>query len=126
MRRTRFTNLEVTGDTLTNSLAVTNGIETGSITLGVKTISKGADYELTSAERQAILLLITATAGSKTITLGGSEGQLFIVKNAGATAFTLKNIAGTGGDTGTTLTAGKSALVVCSETKDKSTVIALD
>jgi superfamily II RNA helicase len=49
---------------------------------------------------------------------------MFIVKNAGGTnAFTLKNISR---DTGKSLAAGKSVIIICSETANGSTVIALD
>lgn len=111
-----------------------SGIEaniTGNITgshtgaeLGSVSISKAVDYALADAEKANLTLLLTATAGLKTFTLGLTTGQVAFVHNAGATnAFTVKNIAG---DTGTSLAAGKTLLFVAGTTADTNTVVALN
>lgn len=89
----------------------------------VTALSKAVDYVLTAAEK-TLVIAITLTAASKTVTLGLAADQIAIVKNAGATnAFTVKNVSG---DTGTSLAAGKSLLVVGNGTADASLIIALD
>lgn len=127
-RYTRFTNVEVTGDV---KAATIHGALTGDVVgsqkgaiLGSLSLSKAIDYALTAAEKANLVFLITLTAGSKAVTLGLAAGQVALVHNAGDTnAFTVKNIAT---DTGTSLAAGKTLLMVGSVTKDTSTVIALN
>lgn len=98
---------------------------TGGLNIGVVSLSKAVDYALTTAEKNNVLVKCEMTAGSKTLTLGLTEGQLAIVKNAGATnAFTVKNVAG---DTGTSLAATKSIILIAgSSTANTNTVIAVD
>lgn len=103
-----------------------SGIEADSkgAVLGSVAISKAADYTLSASEKANLVHLITLTTASKTVIMGLAAGQVALVHNLGATnAFTLKNVAG---DTGTSLAAGKTALVVASTTANGSTVIALN
>jgi hypothetical protein len=109
----------VTGD-LTGNVT---GSQTGAI-LGSLALSKDDSYALADAEKANLFFNITATAGSKTITLGLAAGQVAFVNNAGAVnAFTLKNVAG---DDGTPVAAGKLVMIVASATANASTVIALN
>lgn len=92
--------------------------------LGSVSISKNADYALSDAEKANFAFSITATAGSKTITLGLSDGQIAFVYNAGDTnAYTLKNVSG---DTGTSVATGKVYLVIASTTANASKVLLLN
>lgn len=110
---------KLTGDVVGNL----TGNQKGAI-LGSVAISKADSYALTAAEKANLAFLLTATAGSKTFTLGLAAGQVALVYNAGDTnAFTLKNVSG---DTGTSLAATKAALVIASATANASTVIALN
>ncbi len=85
------------------------------------TISDSA--ELTE-EQKLPFVNVTASAASKTVTLGLKDGQTAIVTNTGGTnAFTLKNVSG---DTGTSVAAGKCAIVVASTTADGSVVAVLN
>jgi hypothetical protein len=91
---------------------------------GLVTLSKAVDYALAAAEKDKQFYAITLTAGSKTVTLGNTAGTWCIVHNAGGTnTFTLKNVAG---DTGTSLAAGKTVIVIPSATANASIVIALN
>lgn len=125
---TKFTNVEASGDikaaTFTGALTGNvTGMLTGGI-IGGAAISKEVDYALSAAELKAPAVRVTLTAGSKTVTLGLAANQIMFVLNAGDTnAFTLKNIEA---DTGTSLAAGKIALVIGSVTKNASTVIELN
>lgn len=99
------------------------GSQTGAI-LGSKAISKAVDYSLTAAEKANTAFLITATADSKTFTLGLAAGQIAFIINAGDTnAFTVKNVAA---DTGTEVAATKAVMIIASATANASTVIALN
>lgn len=100
-------------------------LTSGGRVVGVTAIAKAADYALTAAERSCELVKCEMTAASKVLTLGMAENQLVLVKNVGATnAFTVKNISG---DTGTSLAAGKSVLLIAGgATANTNTVIALD
>jgi hypothetical protein len=92
--------------------------------VGAQSVSTAVDYSLTAAQRAGLYIGITASAASKTVTLGLAAGQTALVHNAGGTnAFTLKNVAG---DTGTSLAAGKVVLVVGSATANASVVLALN
>ena len=63
---------------------------------------------------------VTASAASKTVTLGLDDGDMMILVNEGGTnAFTVKNVEG---DTGTSLAAGAVALVIASKTADATVV----
>lgn len=91
---------------------------------GFVILSKAVDYALAATEKDKQFYAITLTAGSKTVTLGNTAGTWCIVHNAGDTnAFTLKNVAD---DTGTSLAAGKTVIVIPSATADASIVIALN
>lgn len=85
-------------------------------------VSFATDYALKAAEKQFIINA-EATAASKTLTLGFQDGWCAIVTNVGnSNAFTLKNVAG---DTGTSIGAGKAALIRASTTANGSTVTIL-
>lgn len=86
-------------------------------------LSISANTSLTE-EQHRPFLNVTASAASKSLTLGLKTGQTVIVTNTGGTnAFTVKNVSG---DSGTSLAAGKTALVVASETANGSTVLVLN
>ena len=86
-------------------------------------ITTSANYELSADERRPFINVV-ASAASKTVTLGLGEGETAIVANVGGTnAFTLKNVSG---DTGTSVAAGKCALVVGSATANASGVYVLN
>lgn len=98
------------------------GSQSGAI-LGSIAISKAADYSLGAAEKANLTFLLTATAASKTFTLGLAAGQIAFVYNAGSETFTLKNVSG---DTGTSVATGKLVMIVASATANASAVIALN
>ena len=63
---------------------------------------------------------VTASAASKTLTLGLDDGDMMILVNEGGTnAFTVKNVEG---DTGTSIAKGVVALVIASKTADATVV----
>lgn len=115
---TRFTNLEVTKDLKAATLKGTfQGL------LDSTTLSKGADYSLAASEKKPYIG-ITLSAASKTVTLGLETGQVAIVVNeGGSNAFTLKNVSG---DSGTSLAAGKLAIIKASKTANGSKVYVLN
>lgn len=91
---------------------------------GIVALTKADDYVLTGAEKDQQLYLITLSEASKTVTLGNSAGTWCIVHNAGDTnAFTLKNVSG---DTGHSLAAGKTVLVIPDATANTTVFIALN
>lgn len=98
------------------------GSQSGAI-LGSLALSKAVDYALAAAEKANLAFLLTATAASKTFTLGLAAGQIAFAYNAGAETFTLKNVAG---DTGTSVATGKLVMIVASATANASTVVALN
>lgn len=107
---TRFTKVEA--DVLKGGIA------------GKTTLSKAADYTLSAAEAAVPVIGITMTAASKSAVLGLNDGQVAIVINEGATnAFTAKNLSG---DTGTSIAAGKVALVIGSETANGTAAYVLN
>ena len=117
MDYTVLTNLRLTG-----ALKAEGGVS-GALTGCVK-LSKAADYTLTADERSTAAVCAELTAASKALTLGIAEGQVLFVVNTGSTnAFTLK---GRTGDTGTSLGAGKAALVIGSETADATKIYVLN
>lgn len=86
-------------------------------------ISMSKDTTLADDEKRPFINF-TCSAASKTLTLGLDVGDTAIVTNIGGTnAVTVKNVAG---DTGTSVAAGKTALVVASKTADASTVLVLN
>jgi len=75
----------------------------------VTTVEMSVDTALTD-EQKDIFIDFTCSAASKVLTLGLDAGQHAILTNVGGTnAVTVKNIAG---DTGTSVAAGKVALVI--------------
>lgn len=103
-------------------MAYTNPFTNGNIDLAT-IISTDKDLALAKGQKHG-LAAITLTAASKTVTLGLGDGEYMRVLNAGGTnAFTLKNVAG---DTGTSLAAGKYAVVIGSTTADASIVKVLN
>ena len=116
---TKFTNLEATGE-----LKVAGGIKgvLGGF-LKATSISKGANYTLTDAEKTPYIG-ITLSSASKTITLGLPSGTVVILANEGGTnAFTCKNVSG---DSGTSIAAGKVYIVKASSTANGTTYTALN
>lgn len=122
---------------LKGKLAVSEGIQTpflsvseldaialaGALYKG-KSISKAVDYTLSDAEIAAPYICVELTAASKAVTLGIGEGQLMFVANVGGTnAFTLK---GRSGDSGTSLAAGKVAIVFGSKTANATKIYVLN
>lgn len=86
-------------------------------------ISIEDDYTL-EAEEKDLFLSFTCSAASKSIVLGVEEGQFMIVANIGGTnAVTVKAITG---DTGTSVAAGKVALVIGSATANGSKIYVLN
>lgn len=86
-------------------------------------ITTDADLALGKEQKHGIAA-ITLSAASKTVTAGLGEGQYMYILNAGGTnAFTLKNVAG---DTGTSIAAGKFAVIIGSKTADASIVKVLN
>ena len=103
-------------------MAYTNPYTNGNIDLAT-IITTDKDLALTKGQKHG-LAAITLSAASKTVTLGLGDGEYMRVLNAGGTnAFTLKNVAG---DTGTSLAAGKYAVVIGSTTADASIVKVLN
>lgn len=113
MEYTRFTNLEVTGE-LKGTMA---GM------LKAVSLTKSNNYTLADSEKVPYVGITLSTA-SKTITLDLPDGAVCVVVNEGGTnAFTLKNVSG---DSGTSLAAGKVALVRASTTANGSKVYVLN
>lgn len=110
------------GDLVGNVTGNLAGTLTGGV-IGETGLSKATSYALAAAEKLPYIGA-TMTAADQTLTLGLAAGQIAFVHNEGATnAFTVKNVSG---DTGTSLAAGKTLLVVGSTTANASVVIALD
>lgn len=126
MKYTKFTGVEadeIKGDVKGNVSGNVSGDVTGALK-GGKSLSKSADYSLSASEKAAPYVGVTLSAASKTVTLGLANGQVMIVANEGGTnAFTLKNVSG---DSGTSLAAGKVAIVVGSTTANGSKVYVLN
>lgn len=86
-------------------------------------VSMSDSYALTADEKRSFIAF-TCSAASKVLTLGLANGQGAIVINTGGTnAVTVKNVSG---DTGTSVAAGKCALVIASATANGSTVAVLN
>lgn len=87
------------------------------------TISISDDYALAESERD-LFLSFTCSAASKSIVLGVEPGQFMIVANiGGSNAVTVKAIAG---DTGTSVAAGKVALVIGAAAANASKIYVLN
>lgn len=81
------------------------------------------DYALKEAEKD-IFVSFSCSAASKALTLGVAPGQFMVVANIGGTnAVTVKAITG---DTGTSVAAGKVALVIGSATANASKIYVLN
>ena len=75
-------------------------------------------------EQKDLFVSATASAASKSLVLGLSEGQHMILTNGGETnAFTAKNLST---DTGTSIAAGKVALVIGSSTANGTKIYVLN
>lgn len=98
------------------------GSQKGAI-LGSVAISKAVDYALSDAEKANLAFSLKMTAGSKTFTLGLSDGQVALVYNEGTNTFTVKNVSD---DDGTSLETTKLVLIIASTTANASKVIALN
>ena len=86
-------------------------------------IAMSNNYSLADSEKRPIIAF-ASSAASKVLTLGLADGQGAIIVNTGGTnAVTVKNVSG---DTGTSVAAGKCALVIGSSTADGSTVLVLN
>jgi hypothetical protein len=127
METTNFTHLraETIGGNAANFTHLQAGnAAVGSLKVGALALSKADSYALATEEKNNVFIGCTMSEASKALTLGLPAGQLVIVKNTGDTnAFTVKNASD---DTGTSLAAGKSLLIVAGTAKDTSVVIALD
>lgn len=74
-----------------------------------ETVEIDDDAALADGQKD-LFVRVSASAASKVLTLGLDDGQFMVIANVGASnAISLKNIAA---DTGTSLAAGKVALVI--------------
>ena len=88
-----------------------------------KSISMSVDAEL-KADEKVPFVSFTCSAASKALTLGLSDGDVMFVANIGGTnAVTVKAISG---DTGTSVGAGKVAIVIASTTANASKIYVLN
>ena len=86
-------------------------------------ISFSVNTELTT-EQKDLFISATATAASKSLTLGLDDGQFMIIANiGGSNAFTAKNLST---DSGTSIAAGKVALVIGSKTANGTKIYVLN
>lgn len=92
--------------------------------IDVSKISSAVDYTVPTAEKERLFYNAEFTAASKSLVLGLADGSCCFVCNVGGTnAFTVKNIST---DTGTSVGAGKVALVIASETANTTKCIVLN
>lgn len=88
-----------------------------------RALSISDDYALV-ADEKAPFVAFTCSAASKALTLGLADGDVMFVANIGGTnAVTVKAISG---DTGTSVGAGKVAIVIASSTANASKVYILN
>ena len=112
MDYTRFTNVEA------------KVLKGGNRSLNAQIVEMTADATLTDAQKNTLAVLFTCSAASKALTLGLDDGQIMFVANTGGTnAVTVKAISG---DTGTSVGAGKVAIVVASKTANASKIYVLN
>lgn len=119
---TNFSNLSAKN--LSGGAASFTSIAAGTLncTLKAVSLSKADSYALADAEKVGVILC-AMSAASKTLTLGLVDGAAVLFMNSGDTnAITVKNLLG---DSGTSVAAGKVALVVASTTANGTTVTAL-
>lgn len=115
MKYTKFTNLEA--DNIKGSIE-------GAKNLNCVSVEMSVDTTLTADEANALAVAFTCSAASKALTLGLEDGQLMFVANVGGTnAVTVKAISG---DSGTSVGAGKVAIVIGSETANASKIYVLN
>lgn len=102
------------------NLGFTNGWELGAL----KTALALSDSATLGVDQKKPFIAVSCSAASKSLTLGLKDGDMALVYNTGDTnAITIKNLAT---DTGTSLAAGKVAIVVASETANATVVTALN
>lgn len=115
MDYTRFTNIEAKN---------IKGKPENQQSLNAQSIEMSVDTSLTDAQKNTLAVLFTCSAASKALTLGLEDGQIMFVANIGGTnAVTVKAISG---DTGTSVGAGKVAIVVASKTANASKIYVLN
>ena len=137
---TRFTDLEVLGDLKVHGKVNNNSagailyadvvkaskveVNGGSVQ-GMQTGTNMSAGNNTTLEKDKRFFYVgmEMTASGKTFTLDLPAGYVCIVANEGSIDFTVKNVSG---DTGTSLAAGKVALVVASRTANKTIVTVLN
>lgn len=91
--------------------------------LGGVTLSKADNYALADDEKVACVS-ISLSEASKALTLGIDDGDVMLVHNSGATnAVTVKNLSS---DTGTSVAAGKVALVIGSTAANETDILTLN
>ena len=122
---TTFNGIGGTAGTIAaNVVGSLTGDVTGSLTGLLKgvTLSKSAAYTLKDDERVACVIITASVAIA--LTLGIGDDDVMLVYNVGSTnAVTVKNLSE---DTGTSVGAGKVALVWGSETENGTKVIVLN
>ena len=115
MKYTKFTNIEA------NKI---KGLPENQQSLNAQVVEMSADTTLTDAQKNTLAVLFTCSAASKALTLGLANGQIMFVANTGGTnAVTVKAISG---DSGTSVGAGKVAIVVASSTANASKIYVLN
>ena len=83
-----------------------------------------SDSSTLTAEQKRPFVAFTCSAASKALTLGLADGDCMIVANIGGTnAVTVKAI---DGDSGTSVAAGKVAMVIASSTANASKIYVLN
>ena len=88
-----------------------------------RSISMSVDAEL-KADETVPFVAFSCSAASKALTLGLADGDVMFVANIGGTnAVTVKAISG---DTGTSVAAGKVAIVIASATANASKIYVLN
>ena len=119
MKYTKFTNIEATnikGSTLEGELADKK--------LYATTVEMSVDTTLTADQANSLGVAFTCSAASKALTLGLKDGQIMFVANIGGTnAVTVKAISG---DSGSSVAAGKVAIVIGSSTANASKIYVLN
>lgn len=119
MKYTKFTNVEaneIKATTIAGDLANKSSIATS--------VEMSVDTTLTDAQKNNLVIAFTCSAASKSLVLGLADGQSVIVANIGGTnAVTVKAITG---DSGTSVGAGKVALVIGSSTANASKIYVLN
>lgn len=122
---TRFTNVSVAG-TLHAGESVADKLSAGQI-FGTQKCSRIsiAQQSYTATEENRMALVISASSASTAaLVLGGSDADVFLFCNTNAEdAITVKNLET---DSGTSVAAGKTALILCSDVANQTKIIVLD